>query len=190
MWYDAYIGRERTPEEMKGRRCTCPETGNPDEFGDGSSLPCMHDMNGMCGHPEIHCANCCYCEKENEPTLEDVTPKKNTAMEELTAPVKDFELVTGAFLKHYCRLGIKCFYSVMENTWDGKHYKDLVLYVSTPDSKDMYKASQARNIIVNELVNTENCFMGDYSFYEMSLAMLRDNTVISLRKYDDDKELY
>ncbi len=26
---------------MKGTTCTCPETGNPDEYGNGSSLPCM-----------------------------------------------------------------------------------------------------------------------------------------------------
>lgn len=64
MFTEAYIGYDRTEEEMKGRTCTCPETGNPDEFGDGSSLPCMSDMNGMCGYPEIHCHNCVYCQKK------------------------------------------------------------------------------------------------------------------------------
>ena len=67
----------------------------------------------------------------------------NKYIKELTNLVKDFELTTGAFLKHYCSLGIKCFYNVMEFTWDGKSYKDLVLYVSTPNSKDMYKANQS-----------------------------------------------
>lgn len=64
MFTEAYIGYDRTEEEMKGRTCTCPETGNPDEFGDGSSLPCMNDMNGMCGYPEIHCRNCVYCQEK------------------------------------------------------------------------------------------------------------------------------
>lgn len=63
MFYDAYIGYDRTEEEMKGRTCTCPETGHPDEFGDGSSLPCMSDMNGLYGYPAITCRNCSYCQK-------------------------------------------------------------------------------------------------------------------------------
>lgn len=65
MFSDAYIGYDRTEEEMKDRVCTCPETGNPDEFGDGSSLPCMSEMNGMFGYTEIHCSNCAYCVKRN-----------------------------------------------------------------------------------------------------------------------------
>lgn len=111
-------------------------------------------------------------------------------MKELTNLVKDFELTTGAFLKHYCSLGIKCFYNVMEFTWDGKSYKDLVLYVSTPNSKDMYKANIARNTIVDELTDTDNCFMGDYANYQTYADKLRKYTIIGIRKYDDDKYLY
>jgi len=59
---DAYIGYDRSEEEMKGRVCTCPETGNPDEVGDGSSLPCMSPINGMLGHIDLHCSNCSYCQ--------------------------------------------------------------------------------------------------------------------------------
>ena len=62
MWKDAYIGYERTTEQMENCHCVCPETGNPDEFGDGSSLPCMNDMNGLLG-VEIKCSNCIYCQK-------------------------------------------------------------------------------------------------------------------------------
>ncbi len=60
---DCYIGYERSEEDMKGRKCSCIETGNPNEFGDGSSLPCMSDMNGLMGYPDLHYANCIYCIK-------------------------------------------------------------------------------------------------------------------------------
>lgn len=70
MFADAYIGYERTDEEMKDRVCVCPETGHPDEFGDGSSLPCMSDMNGLCGYPYIRCKNCSYCVKKSEVSKE------------------------------------------------------------------------------------------------------------------------
>lgn len=62
-FYDAYIGYDRTEDEMEGRRCTCPENPDVDEFGDNSWLPCMHDMNGLCGYPFVRCRNCAYCEK-------------------------------------------------------------------------------------------------------------------------------
>ena len=61
MLNSCYIGRNRTDEEMENRVCSCPETGNPNEFGDGSSLPCMSDFNGLIGYPEITCRNCIYC---------------------------------------------------------------------------------------------------------------------------------
>jgi hypothetical protein len=60
---DAYIGYERTEEEMVGRHCTCPENPNVDEWGDNSWLPCMAMDNGMFGNPEIICRNCMYCQK-------------------------------------------------------------------------------------------------------------------------------
>lgn len=63
MFSDAYIGYDRTDDEMQDRVCICPESGNPDEFGDGSSLPCMSDMNGMLGYPNLKCCNCVYCVK-------------------------------------------------------------------------------------------------------------------------------
>lgn len=56
---EAYIGYERTKEEMKGKHCVCPENPNVDEFGDNSWLPCMSPANGAFG-PEIHCSNCIY----------------------------------------------------------------------------------------------------------------------------------
>ena len=61
MLNSCYIGRNRTNEEMENRVCSCPETGNPNEFGDGSSLPCMSDFNGLMGYPEITCRNSIYC---------------------------------------------------------------------------------------------------------------------------------
>lgn len=111
-------------------------------------------------------------------------------MKELINPAKDFELTTRAFLKHYCVLGIKCFYDVIEGTWDSKPYKDLVLYVSTPNSKDMYKANVARETIIDELTDTDGCFMGVYAYYKSNYDMLKERSVIVLRKYDDDKYLY
>lgn len=112
-------------------------------------------------------------------------------MIKLTEPVKDFELTTGAFLKHYCSLGIDCFYDIIENTWDGKPYKDLILYVSTPNSKDMYAVNGIRDKIVDELTDTENCFMGWYAEYRDYADIIRNRTVIVLRRYDDeDRFLY
>lgn len=61
MLNSCYIGYNRTDEEMENRVCSCPETGSPNEFGDGSSLPCMSDFNGLMGYPEITCRNCIYC---------------------------------------------------------------------------------------------------------------------------------
>ena len=111
-------------------------------------------------------------------------------MKELINPVQDFEFTTGAFLKHYCTLGIKCFYDVIEGSWDNKPYKDLILYVSTPNSKDMYKAHIARQTIIDELTDTDGCFMGIYANYHAHYDMMKDHCVITLRKYNDDKELY
>ena len=111
-------------------------------------------------------------------------------MKELTDIVKDFELTTGAFLKHYCVLGIKCFYDIIEGTWDNKPYKDFILYVSTPNSKDMYNAHVARETIIDELTDTDNCYMGIYANYDANYDMMKDHTVIILRKYNDDKKLY
>ena len=59
---DAYtIGVNRTDKEMENTTCGCRETGNPDEYGEGSSLPCMDYMNGLFGNPEITCRNCIFC---------------------------------------------------------------------------------------------------------------------------------
>lgn len=60
---EAYIGYERTDEDMKNRHCTCSENPNVDWTGENSWLPCMDDANGLIG-PEIHCNNCIYCVKE------------------------------------------------------------------------------------------------------------------------------
>ncbi len=59
---DAYVGYERSEEEMKDRCCACPENPDVDPLGDTSWLPCMSPANGFFG-PEIHCANCIYCVK-------------------------------------------------------------------------------------------------------------------------------
>ena len=56
----AYIGYDRTEEEMKGRVCTCPENPEANEWGDDSWLPCM----SMCEHIEITCKNCLYYQKK------------------------------------------------------------------------------------------------------------------------------
>lgn len=111
-------------------------------------------------------------------------------MKELIGPVKDFELTTGAFAKHFKDIDVKLLYDVVENDWDGKHYKDLVLYVGSPNSKDMFKANQAREEIVDELTDTDKCFMGVYAYYEAFADMLRKDSAIVLRKYDGEKHLY
>lgn len=59
----AYIGYDRTEEEMEGRVCTCPENPDADEWGDNSWLPCMSPINGFDGHATITCKNCLYCQK-------------------------------------------------------------------------------------------------------------------------------
>lgn len=61
-WHYALRNEELTQEEMKGRVCSCPETGNPDEFGDGSSLPCM----GMELDNELRCCKCIYCVERDQ----------------------------------------------------------------------------------------------------------------------------
>lgn len=59
-WMTALRAVELTDEEMKGRVCSCPETGNPDEYGDGSSLPCMeHTLEEI----TLKCSKCIYCIK-------------------------------------------------------------------------------------------------------------------------------
>lgn len=59
-WRSALRMIELTSEEMKGRFCSCPETNSSNEFGDGSSLPCMSwepDNN-------LTCKQCIYCTKK------------------------------------------------------------------------------------------------------------------------------
>ena len=60
-YLNAFRTESLSVEEMKGRICTCPETGTPDEYGDGSSLPCMSPDNGMFGQPILTCDKCIYC---------------------------------------------------------------------------------------------------------------------------------
>lgn len=60
----AYIGYDRTEQEMEGRVCTCPENPEVDVWGDNSWLPCMSPINGMCGHIAVRCCNCLYCQKK------------------------------------------------------------------------------------------------------------------------------
>ena len=111
-------------------------------------------------------------------------------MKELIGPIKDFELTTGAFVKHFKDIDVKLLYDVIENEWDGEHYKDLVLYVGSANSRDMFKANQAREEIIDELTDADNCFMGVYADYKTSVDMFRKDTVIVLRKYDDEDHLY
>lgn len=61
-WTDALRDIELSEKEMEGRVCSCPETGQPDEFGDGSSLPCM----SMEIDNNLSCNKCIYCIKKNE----------------------------------------------------------------------------------------------------------------------------
>lgn len=58
-WKNALRYVEIPEEDMEGRVCSCPETGNPDEFGDGSSLPCM----GWELDNDLRCSMCIYCVK-------------------------------------------------------------------------------------------------------------------------------
>lgn len=62
----AFRAKELSDEEMIGTICSCPETGNPDEFGDGSSLPCMAPDMGMLGKPTLTCKQCIYCIKKSK----------------------------------------------------------------------------------------------------------------------------
>ena len=73
MFFNAYIGYDRSDKDMEGRKCTCPEEGENVDYltGEGSSLPCMHDMNGLGGYPYICCRNCMYCQKVT--TAEETT---------------------------------------------------------------------------------------------------------------------
>lgn len=65
-FFDSYIGYDRTDEEMEGRHCTCPEENEDVDpiTGDGSSWPCMHDMNGLGDYPHICCRNCSWFQKK------------------------------------------------------------------------------------------------------------------------------
>lgn len=57
-----YFKNMAEKDEMEGRVCSCPETGQPDEFGDGSSLPFM----SMEIDNNLSCNKCIYCIKKNE----------------------------------------------------------------------------------------------------------------------------
>lgn len=61
-WTAALRTTPLTEEQMEGRVCFCSETGNPDEFGDGSSLPCMSmEPDNM-----LRCKTCIYCVLRSE----------------------------------------------------------------------------------------------------------------------------
>lgn len=61
-WANALRQKELTQEEMKDRVCACVETGNPDECGDGSSLPCMSNEFDN----NLTCRTCIYCMKRED----------------------------------------------------------------------------------------------------------------------------
>lgn len=61
-WRTALRSVELTKAEMKDCVCSCPETGNPDEFGDGSSLPCI----GLERDNTLKCCQCIYCVKRED----------------------------------------------------------------------------------------------------------------------------
>lgn len=58
-WRNCIRNVELTEEELKDRVCFCPETGNPNEFSDGSSLPCKQ-MDS-----DLPCSKCIYCIKSD-----------------------------------------------------------------------------------------------------------------------------
>ena len=61
-WVNALRQKELTQEEMKDRVCGCIETGNPDEYGDGSLLPCISNERNN----ELTCRTCIYYLKRED----------------------------------------------------------------------------------------------------------------------------
>ena len=113
---DAYIGYERTEEEMKDRVCICPEASDVDfTTGDGSIKPCMHDANGLIG-VEIHCSNCMYCVKREKTvpqiTVLDMKTMDPVEIEEVPEPAEIGDAIVnyywGDFVKiHGTSVGIE-----------------------------------------------------------------------------------
>ena len=74
-------------------------------------------------------------------------------MKELIEPVIGFELTTKTLIKHFKDIPIKILYEVVDNSFDGRFYQDLVLYIPFGNSKDIGKISQARSEVIDEITS-------------------------------------
>ena len=111
-------------------------------------------------------------------------------MKELIEPVIGFELTTKTLIKYFKDIPIKILYEVVDSSFDGRFYKDLVLYIPSGNSSDIGKISQARSEVIDEITNYPGSFMGDFSKYEIYSKEFENRTVFGIRKYDDDTKIY
>ena len=111
-------------------------------------------------------------------------------MKELIEPVIGFELTTKTLIKHFKDIPIKILYEVVDNSFDGRFYQDLVLYIPSGNNKDIGKISQARSEVINEITNYPGSFMEDFSEYEIYSKEFELRTVFCIRKYNDDTKIY
>lgn len=111
-------------------------------------------------------------------------------MEKLIVPIDNFELTTSTIIKYFKDTSIDILYEIVNGSFDGKLYKDLILYISSGNSKDMYYINRARQKVIRDITSYQNSFMSDFSGYQKYSEDIESRTVFCIRKYDDDTKIY
>ena len=111
-------------------------------------------------------------------------------MKELKEVVSDFELTTRILINEFKNIPISVKYDVIPGSFDGRSYKDLIIYIPSGEIKNMCSISDARNRVIEEITNYSGSFMSDFSNYQIYSKEFESRTVFCIRKYNDDTKIY
>ena len=111
-------------------------------------------------------------------------------MKKLVEPIADFELTTSTIIKYFKDISIDILYEIVNESFDGMNYKDLILYIPSGNSKDMYDIKQARQNVLKDITNHRNSFMSDFSGYQTYSEDIDHSTVFCIRKYNHETKSY
>lgn len=111
-------------------------------------------------------------------------------MKKLVVPIADFELTTSTIIKYFKDVSINILYEIVNESFDGKPYKDLILYIPSGEIKNMCSISDAREKVIEEITNYPGSFMSDFSNYQIYSKEFESRTVFCIRKYNHDTKIY
>ena len=111
-------------------------------------------------------------------------------MEKLVVPIADFELTTSTIIKYFKDISIDILYEIVNGSFDGMNYKDLILYIPSGNSRDMNNIRQARQSVIKDITSHQNSFMSDFSNYQIYSEDIEIRTVFCIRKYNHETKSY